>query len=233
VKALEYDQKTMAAECFAAAAKKDAHIAKNVPEFLAGRLFAAAVLERNLGNKKRAEAKINELKSKYPQTQAARKIDGTLREAEELAKALKAQKEERARIAKLQREEAEAARRELKKKQEEQKAKKEGNQDLIAINEEVEAAAADIADTKVDSSTVGRADKLASSAREKMKIARTCDSREIANKNYKEALAEFRQATALYEKALNAKGGKGDSSLENKIEDARKNLYWCRKLQTL
>lgn len=221
VKALEYDQKKAAIACMVQAVEKDNNIAMSVYEFLATRLFASAMLDRNLKLQKKANRKIAELKSKYPKSRAAMTVDGTLAEADALAAALAKQKEERKALAKLKKEEAIAAR----KAQREQKNR---NKDLIAIEEDVDAAMKDIADKPVQ---VAEADKLATQANDMMRTAQTCDSRAVANRNYKEALANFRQAAALYQKMVDDK--RADASVERKLDEVRQKMYWCRKLQTL
>ncbi|MBP5232848.1 MAG: hypothetical protein J6333_05520, partial [Planctomycetes bacterium] len=222
VRSLEYNQKPISIECFFTATEKDPHIAVNAVEFLASRLFALAMLDRQLGRTKACDAKIEELKRKYPKSRAALTIDGTLAEVDAMAEAMRQEKEERKRLAKMKREEAAAAR--LARKKERQKA----NKSLLEIDDEIDRVVTELAESKVD---VRQADSLKSRAADLMETAKRCDSRAVANRSYKEALENLTKAAGMYQKAMDS--DPGNREVERKLDDVRRCMFMCRKMQTL
>ena len=223
VKSLEYNQKPISVECFYTATEKDPRIAVNAVEFLASRLFALAMLDRQLGKLKACDAKIEELKRKYPKSRAALTIDGTLAEVDAMAEAMRQEKEERKRLAKMKREEAAAAR--LARKQERQRA----NKSLLEIDDEIDRAVSELSsENRVD---VSRADSLKNRADDLIETAKNCDSRDVANRSYREALENLTKAAGMYQKALD--DNPNNREAERKLDDVRRRMYWCRKMQTL
>lgn len=223
VKSLEYNQKPISVECFFTATEKDPRIATNAVEFLASRLFSLAMLDRQLGRTKACDAKIEELKRKYPKSRAALTIDGTLKEVDAMAEAMRQEKEERKRLAKMKKEEAAAAR--LARKKERQKA----NKSLLEIDDEIDRAATELSGG--GGADVSQADSLKKRADDLIETAKRCDSRAVANRSYKEALENLTKAAGMYQKALDA--DPANRGVESKLDDVRRRMYWCRKMQTL
>ena len=128
----------------------------------------------------------------------------------------------RKRLAKMKREEAAAAR--LARKKERQKA----NKSLLEIDDEIDRVVTELAESKVD---VSQGDSLKGRADDLMEIAKRCDSRAVANRSYKEALDNFTKAAGVYQKALDS--DPANREVERKLDDVRRRMYWCRKMQTL
>ena len=141
-----------------------------------------------------------------------------------MAEAMRQEKEERKRLAKMKKEEAAAAR--LARKKERQKA----NKSLLEIDDEIDRAVTELADGggRMD---VSQADSLKGRADDLIEIAKRCDSRDVANRSYKEALENLTKAAGMYQKALD--GDPANREVERKLDDVRRRMYWCRKMQTL
>lgn len=226
VKALEYGQKPISVECFNEAVTRDPHIGRTASEFLAARLFASAMFDRQIKKMKCYDQKIKELKEKYPDSRAVKSIEGTLAEADALAAALAEQKAERARLAKMKKAEAAAARAERKRQREQSQ-----NKALAQIEDDINSAITELGEAPVHSDKdTEKADTMLSRADDLIKTAQTCNSRDVQNQSYKDAVENLRQSAALYQRILNERN---DPAIERKLESAQKKLYWCRKLQTL
>ncbi|MBP5232484.1 MAG: hypothetical protein J6333_03670, partial [Planctomycetes bacterium] len=219
VKALECNLQDLAREWFYEAAMADADVRHTAREFLASNLFSQAVFARNLKKLPEANRKFNELREKYPDCAATKMIDQTLKEADAMAAAAAKRKEEAKRLAKMKQKEAAAARAEARRK------RREANKDLADIEDEIENAA-----NAGGASDTAKADGLAAKADKLMKEAGSGGSRDERNRNFKEAMAGFKEAAVEYQKALNKKF---DANLDRKLSEVQQKIYWCRKMQTL
>lgn len=220
VKALSFNQLALAKQYFYEAAMKNPDVRKNVREYLASKLFAQAFFDRSMKKTKSANQKFAELRSKYADCAATGLIDQTIADADAMAAALAQRKEEAKKLAKLKKQEAAAARAEMRRK------RREANKELAEIEDDIDSAVAELGDGDPD---IAEADKKAAEAQKLMKAAQDGNSRAESNANYKSALDAFRAAAALYQKSLNAKY---DRNIDDKLNAVSQKMYWCRKMQT-
>lgn len=107
-------------------------------------------------------------------------------------------------------------------------AKKEtGSGEAKEIREDLDKARSELKNP-----TMAKADELVQQARALEEKAQSASNRKLSNELYKEAVTKLSTALAMYQELQNDK--RTDKNvLDQKMSDAARKLYWCRKLQTL